>query len=464
MEESVEIVHSNDAICSERDVVEISYEFSRILIKNNNNIPNEPGFIIDNESLSWMELHQLVEHYLNKLDELILEDFRLGLVLGQCAGSIALMIACVIKKCSIVLLPSYYTDKQKLGLMQLYNFKYLLEANDEDLKITSNDNDISEVNLRKNKAQVCLLTSGTSSVPKCVQYSWNDLSSAIKISQKFKCKKWLSGFPLAHFAGIQLFLQSFLNDGCLVILKKIDPIHGKKMLLKNKVNYLNCTPTLMRQLILLSDKNWGDSLRHITLGGEVVDQALLESIKKVLPSTRVTHIYASSELGSVIKVTDGKAGFDASYIDGERLNIIEGELFVKASGGTMQCYIGKPLINNKWIGTHDLVEIVDGRVHFVGRKDDVIIVGGYKVSPYIVEQLIRKLKHVSDVVIKAEKNSIVGSLVKAVIYLQRDVNEKSMRAEIIKLCKKELPDYMQPRLFEFKENLELTKTQKLLRE
>ena len=76
------------------------------------------------------------------------------------------------------------------------------------------------------------------------------------------------------------------------------------------------------------------ALRQITLGGEIVDQKILDALKH-FPAREDHHIYASTEAGVGFAVRDGRAGFPAAYLDnpppGIRLAVDEqGQLLLKS--------------------------------------------------------------------------------------------------------------------------------------
>jgi hypothetical protein len=83
-------------------------------------------------------------------------------------------------------------------------------------------------------------------------------------------------------------------------------------------------------------------LIQVTLGGEVVDQQILDSLRRTFPHARIVHIYATTELGRCFSVTDGRAGFPARYLteptaDGVVLGVEDGELVVR-SANAMEGY------------------------------------------------------------------------------------------------------------------------------
>ena len=105
----------------------------------------------------------------------------------------------------------------------------------------------------------------------------------------------------------------------------------------NGADSISPTPTFWRMAIMQVQEETLRSLafKQITLGGEIVDQNILDSLQELYPESRITHIYASTEAGASIVVNDGKSGFPESFIsthDSERsLRIENGLLFIRSN-------------------------------------------------------------------------------------------------------------------------------------
>jgi acyl-coenzyme A synthetase/AMP-(fatty) acid ligase len=260
-------------------------------------------------------------------------------------------------------------------------------------------------------------------------------------------------------------VQSVTSAGTLVLTRDFSPAATRRALLEQEVVYLSCTPSFARQLLFaLEPADWAAmKLRHITMGGEIVDQELLDGLRALVPDTRITHTYGASEVGALIWVQDYRAGFSAELLDGERFKEVDGELVVRRSPRAGLGYVGAAPRTGEWLTTGDLVEVRGDRVHFVGRKDDVINVAGFKVNPAAVAAVVRELPAVLDVSVVAQSSSVVGNLVKAVVYTRPGTDHGELRTSIVKVCRDRFPPPMVPRLFEFTEGLRLSGAQKLRR-
>jgi acyl-CoA synthetase (AMP-forming)/AMP-acid ligase II len=226
---------------------------------------------------------------------------------------------------------------------------------------------------------------------------------------------------------------------------------------------------------------WGDpqvvervALRQITLGGEAIDQEILDRLHRAFPEARLVHIYATTELGRCFSVTDGLSGFPASYLhgasaEGVELQVRDQQLYVR-SANAMQAYVAtadaEPLAradDQGWFPTGDLVEVSGSRVRFVGRASDMINVGGNKVYPLLVERTIREVPGVADVRVFGQASSIAGQLVACEVVPAPGEDLEALRARILDQCRGRLDRYQCPRVVQFVQRLELTAAGKVQR-
>ncbi|MCP4105687.1 MAG: acyl--CoA ligase [Desulfobacteraceae bacterium] len=422
-------------------------------------ISDKPAIIKDDDILTWSQLCKKIHYYTRDLEKL--KTRRLLLHLDQDGNSIALLIASTNLNIETILIPSYYPQRETVSFMEKFDGDCVIRAENENIRIISTREHGSDRCLESSEPHVGLLSSGTTGPPKCIRHSWQTLSAAVKKHERFMTKKWFSGYPVVQFSGLQVFLQCYLNGGCLIISES--PEHARKTVSRHGVHYLNCTPTYIRQLLMSGNEHMGASLKHVTLSGEIVDQQVLDLVKAKLPETRITHIYASSELGAVIETRDGQEGFDAALIDNKRLKMVGEELYVKPSSRSMTGYLGEEKTDSRWFATKDFVKIEGNRGFFMGRKDDIINVGGANVNPHTVESVIRNLDCILEVSVMGHKNPLVGNLVKAAVCIKQENDEDEVRQKIIDTCKEKLPYYMQPRIFDFVDKIDTTQTFKIKR-
>jgi acyl-CoA synthetase (AMP-forming)/AMP-acid ligase II len=187
------------------------------------------------------------------------------------------------------------------------------------------------------------------------------------------------------------------------------------------------------------------------LGGEPVTADILDRLRELFPAARLTQVYATTETGSCFAVSDGRTGFPSALLDapagGARLKIRDGQLYVR-SRWRVDDYVdgsGAPETEGDWVATGDLVEVRGDRVHFLGRKGEVVNVGGVKVYPPIVEGPIRKVKGVREVRVYGKPNPVTGQIVAADVELSEGAAPEAVLEEVRQACRAALSRWEQPR-------------------
>ncbi|UZN03408.1 AMP-binding enzyme [Cellulomonas sp. S1-8] len=248
-------------------------------------------------------------------------------------------------------------------------------------------------------------TSGTSGRRSWTDHTWTTLSAGVRQGAGGgPRRRWGLLFPACRMAGLQVIAQARTTGDVLV-----DPTHLTNLadqiafLAEHGVDALSATPTRWRQLLRMS----GTDLLHlaqVTLGGETVDQPLLDALRARF-SARVTHVYASTEAGSCFAVHDGRAGFPVGRL-GDELQVRDGVLHVRAPWSITAGPDG-------FVCTGDLVTVDGDRAYFRGRRSGVLNVGGEKVSPEVVEVVLREHPAVVDAVATGRPNTFCGTVVVA---------------------------------------------------
>ena len=321
------------------------------------------------------------------------------------------------------------------------------------------------------ETQWLLATSGTTGTPKIVAHTNESLTRTTSKSSQSQPLSWGLLYDPARFAGLQVVLQAVLSNAKLIVPtpdldfeKKID------CLVTNGCTALSATPSLWRKILMTKAAQRLD-LVQITLGGEIADQRIINSLVKQFPNAEVTHIFASTEAGVGFSVKDRQAGFPLSWLEsgvrGIDLKISgQGTLCLKNTH-INQFYLGEGgsiADMQGWIDTGDLVEIENARVQFKGRLNGAINIGGNKVIPEDVESEILKVPGVFQVVVRAKSSSIAGSLVEALVVPVHDLEDTSSLVKSIKQhCKKVLPSFKVPAFVRLVKELEMGSTGKMQR-
>ena len=125
------------------------------------------------------------------------------------------------------------------------------------------------------------------------------------------------------------------------------------------------------------------------------------------------------------------------------MKIVDGELFIRSANG-MEAYETGTGPTPEWLPTGDLVQRIGDRVHFTGRRTDLINVGGNKVHPSEVESVVSAVPGVVDARVFGTRSSIAGQLVACEVSLAATANAEGTVDAIRKACATRLAPYQRP--------------------
>jgi acyl-CoA synthetase (AMP-forming)/AMP-acid ligase II len=305
------------------------------------------------------------------------------------------------------------------------------------------------------EAGVVIFTTGTTGRPKGAVYAWEDLVAQVRMRSGLEESVWLLLYNLNHFAGYQVLMHVFCNGATLVIPDSREPRRALEAMRRWRVSHVSSTPTFWRMFLgQIGEQEAADlAVRQITVGGEAVSSDVIERLDRAFPKANVSQVYATTELGACFSVKDGRPGFPVSLLDNPereiQLKIVDGELYVKAPHA-MRAYLGgEGWKQGDWNATGDMVCVQGDRVQFLGRKSEVMNVGGVKVHPLEIESLIQAVPGVLSVRVYGRKNPVMGHLVAADVVAEQGACVREVEKAIRERCAGGLDRYRQPRLIQF---------------
>ena len=298
-----------------------------------------------------------------------------------------------------------------------------------------------------------LLTSGSTGRPKRVAHT---LQSLTTVATDQPPRRWLCPYSPGAYAWWQVVTLSLAHPGQDVVFVEAAQLDSwPDLALEEGVTAASGTPTFWRQALWRSaEKVARLPLEQVTLGGEPVDQAILDRLTALFPGARVSWIYASSEAGASIAVHDGRAGFPVTWLDRD----LPGRPLLTVTNGEL-------LIDSLWsangveglLQTGDRAEILEDRVHITGRvASDEINVGGSKASASTVRAVLLAHPAVVWAQVRGRRAPIVGNVVAADVVLDAPVTQ----LELTSWCAERLPDYSVPRRLRFLDEIPIKETLK----
>lgn len=308
--------------------------------------------------------------------------------------------------------------------------------------------------------RLCLMTSGTTGTPKIVNHTWDTIDTMARVS--LPAHNWLITYQPGTYAWYQLITLLIFDGGQEgIITDDREPTTLIRAAKEQGATAISATPTFWRVVLFRMPEEEVQAIpfQQITLGGERVDQPILDRLRSIFPDSSLVHIYASSEAGAAIVVKDGREGFPAAWIsdavdttddrdvDRPHLQVRDDILFVRSPFSGSDCA--------KWLDTGDAVEVRGDRVFVVGRFNQSIVnVGGLKVATADVDAVLLGHPEVAWCRAYAKRAPLVGELLAAEIVLQPD---RSWDPEALqKYCAGQMADHMVPRFWKQLESIPIT--------
>lgn len=311
--------------------------------------------------------------------------------------------------------------------------------------------------VQNSKSEITIFTSGTTGQPKKVVHNIQLLTRAVRIGDKYKEQIWAYAYNPTHMAGLQVFFQAFENQNTLVNVFNKPREYVYRQIIEKGITHISATPTFYR--LLLPFEQSYDGVVRVTLGGEKSDQRLYDSITKIFPNAKINNVYASTEAGSLF-ASKGDC-FQIPEAIKDKFKVFDDELLIHKS---LLGYSDSFKFIDDYYHSGDLIEWVneaEGLFRFKSRKNELVNVGGYKVNPSEVEDVIMGIDGIKQAMVYGKANSILGNVLCADLVLEFGVVLTEL--DIKKFLATQLQDYKVPRRIKFVEELSLTRTGKMKR-
>lgn len=401
-------------------------------------VENKTAFIYEDRAVSYKDLLSMIEEYKCFLADNLPEEAVLAIDSNNSPEAIAMLLASI--DCNNITIPfsSTFADK-KDDYFKLSGAIYAVTFEGQSPKLVNYGYKIESPHysfLFENELPgLVLFSSGTSGKSKGIVHNLSALLE--KYKRTGKDYTTLSFMNYDHIGGFDTILYSLSNQSTLVFQNDRSPQAVCEIIQKHKVEVLPVTPTFLNLLILSEMyKNYDlSSLKYITYGAEPMPEYLLKRCNVLFPNVRFLQKFGTSETGTLqskSKSNDslwfkiGGEGFD--------IRIVDGILQIKAKSA-MLGYLNAPhpFTEDGWYITGDKVETDGEYIRILGRDSEIINVGGEKVFPAEVENVILELTEIKDVLVYGENSPIIGNIVVADIVLN---NEDLKKSEAKKLVKK----------------------------
>jgi len=365
-------------------------------------------------------------------------------------NAVALFLALLECRCIIVPLTGS-VEKQKLEFIEIAQGEVSVAIDHADkVQITPLRNYANHTIYSKLKSLehpgLVLFSSGSTGKSKAAVHDLVPLLAKFKVQRH--CLKTITFLLYDHIGGVNTLLYILSNAGCIVTVRDRSPDGVLGSIDKYKVELLPTSPTFINVVLVSEAYKRHDisSLKLVTYGTEPMPDSTLKRFHELFPGIRLLQTYGLSELGilrSKSKTSDslwvkvGGEGFETRVVDGI--------LQIKAQSA-MLGYLNAPcpFTEDGWFDTGDSVEQDGEYIRILGRKSELINVGGEKVYPAEVESVLDSMEGVEEVVVSGEVNAVMGHIVRANVKLSTGESVEEFRKRMQKFCLERLSRFKTP--------------------
>lgn len=366
-------------------------------------------------------------------------------------NSVALFLALIERTCIFVPITKSVSGK-KQEFVETSMAELLVSIDDADkasfqsLSDTSNHEYYRHLRDKKLPGLV-LFSSGSTGKSKAAVHNLANLLDKFKVQRS--ALRGITFLLYDHIGGVNTLLYTLSNGGCVITVSNRQPDAVAATIEKYKAELLPTSPTFIN-LLLLSEayKDYDlSSLHTVTYGTEPMPESTLQRFHQLFPHIKLLQTYGLSEVGilrskskdsSSLWMKVGGEGFETRITD-------DGILEIKAHSG-MLGYLNapSPYTDDGWFHTGDMVEQEGEFIKVLGRKSEIINVGGQKVFPAEVESILQKMPEVAEAEVYPEANPLMGNIVCAKVRPAMEIDNKDLKKRIKRFCAEHLESFKIP--------------------
>lgn len=272
-----------------------------------------------------------------------------------------------------------------------------------------------------------LFTTGTTGKPKGAMLTYSNLYASTHNTWKgigmLESDRVLLPLPLNHSVGMRVLRTTFYIGATLVIQNGFT--FAKELetnIIDNQCTALVSVPASIEVVYRQMQDRFAEvlgKLRYIEFGAGSLSYEMKKKLLRILPNTLIHNTWGSTETGGAIflnvsqhpdkltslgkpmegvqlKVVNGQGEqIEAHDIDSAGRMVLKGQMqmagYYEDEEKTAQTLV------DGWLYTNDVVYTdADGYVYMLGRADDIINVGGEKVSPIEVENIAQEFEEIRE--------------------------------------------------------------------
>jgi acyl-CoA synthetase (AMP-forming)/AMP-acid ligase II len=408
------------------------------------------GIVAGGKDYSYADIRAEIDNWRTYLTERGLGTGNVVTLEGRWSFALCAALFTLMERRAIVIPLTLLPDAKRAEFLEISQAEFIITIDDERRHCQSTGVMADHEYYRQLRVQerpgIVLFSSGTSGRSKATVLDFAKMIS--KYGDPKRPQRIMSFLSHDHIGGINTMMHTLSQGGTLVTVNERTPDQVLATIEKHRVEVLPTTPTFLNILLISGALRRYDtsSLKLITYGTEPMPLRTLRQLKAELPHVGLKQTYGLSELG--ILPTKSRSD-DTLWIklgtEGFRHKIVDNILWIK-SDMAMLGYLNAPapFDEDGFFNTEDVVEVDGEWVHVLGRRSEIINVGGEKVYPSEIENVLLGLSNIAEATVTGIPSHVTGMAVKATVKLVQDEDLRLVRKRIRKHCLTQLEPFKVP--------------------
>ena len=338
---------------------------------------------------------------------------------------------------------------------------------------------------------VLLYTGGTTGAPKGAMLTHrNIVANTIQFAEWYAfepgAETCIGALPMFHSGGMSGVMNVPLYAGAtILVLRRFNPVTVARTVEGFRATRLFGVPTMFIALLNNAESRRADysSLRACRTNAAPLPASVKAAFDELVGHEALIEGYGLTETSPLThanpleRAKPGSIGIPLPDTDAKIVDLETGadtpageagELVIRGPQ-VMKGYWNRPeetaqAMAGGWLHTGDVARMdEEGYFVIVDRTKDQINTAGFKVWPREVEEVLYSHPAVRLAAVVGQPDAYRGEVVKACVVLKEEHRAQVTEVELLAFCKERLTGYKIPRVVEFRDELPVSATGKMLR-